>query len=57
MRAPLEIAYKAFKCDRKFPQELRRGYKSITDAFIKLAMKDPILLFKNSLPTNMGIFL
>lgn len=32
-RAPFEIAYKAFHADQKFPNELRRNYTSIRDAF------------------------
>jgi hypothetical protein len=29
----------------------------MTDAFLKLARRDPVLLIQNTLPTNFGIFL
>lgn len=56
--APLEIAKKAFMADQKFPENLRKNYKSSFDALIKLPFQEgPAFLFKNSLPTMMGTFL
>ena len=54
IRAPLEIAKKAFQADKKFPKEIRHGYSSIRSAFFRLAAQNPTYLFKNSYPTILG---
>jgi hypothetical protein len=53
-RAPLDIVQKAFLADKKFPKEIQTGYKSYTSTFLSLARKDPIIFFRNTLPTYLG---
>ena len=56
--APFEIAKKAYLADLKYPENLRRNYKSSIDALLKLPFQEgPAFLFKNSLPTMLGTFL
>jgi hypothetical protein len=56
--SPLEVAQKAYKADLKYPEHLRRNYKSSFDALIKLPFQEgPSMLFKNSLPAILGTFL
>ena len=55
---PFEIAKKAFIADRKFPENLRRNYTSSFNALMRLPfLEGPAFLFKNSLPTMLGVFL
>ena len=54
IRAPFEIAQKAFYADQKFPSEIRQGYRSIRHAFFSLLRDNPYSLLKNSYPTMLG---
>ena len=55
--APLEIARKAFHGDRSFPTHLQKGYTSVPQTLVKMAVKEPYALFKNSLPTFMTSYI
>ena len=47
--SPVLAAKAAFKGDQSFPPELRRGYRSIWHAFTSLLLKNPLMLWRNSL--------
>lgn len=49
---PFEIAKKAYYADQKFPAELRKNYKSITNALFRIPFEEgPAYLFRSALPT------
>ncbi len=54
LRAPFDIVQKAYLADKKFPKEIQNGYSSYSRTFLALLRKDPIILFRNTLPTFMG---
>lgn len=55
---PLEIARKAYIADKKFPEHLRRNYRSVANALFRIPFEEgPSYLFKNGQPTMLHNFI
>ena len=51
LAGPFDVAWKAYKADKSWPKELRKGYRSPIHALLKIPFKEgPLFLFKGTLP-------